>query len=54
MFPVLTQVNAAEASLPQSEPLIAELIAEEKRLVRESVFREPLFTWIVGRKRSSP
>jgi SAM-dependent methyltransferase len=50
LFPLLTHVNASVASLPQSEQLLEKLIAEEKRLVRESVFREPLFTWIVGKR----
>jgi SAM-dependent methyltransferase len=49
LFPLLTHVNSSVASLPESEQLLGELIEKEKRLVKESVFREPLFAWIVGR-----
>jgi hypothetical protein len=48
-------VSSGEASLPQSEPLLRELIEQERQLVTDAVFTEPLFVWIVGRvKRLRP
>ena len=53
LFPLLAQVNSKEAIRPESEHLLRTLIEQEQRLVKEGVFREPLFVWIVGRKKRS-
>jgi SAM-dependent methyltransferase len=55
LYPVLAQVSSREASLPESEHLLRGLIEQERQLVRDAVFTDPLFVWIVGRvKRPRP
>lgn len=51
LFPLLSQVDDAEASRPESEPILRMLIEHEQQLVREGAFATPLFVWIVGRKK---
>lgn len=49
LYPLLSQVDGAEASKPEGEPVLKELIAREQALVRSGAFSDPLFAWIVGR-----
>jgi SAM-dependent methyltransferase len=51
LFPVLCNVDDREAARPESEDILARLIARERALVRDGKIDSPLFVWFVGRKR---
>jgi SAM-dependent methyltransferase len=50
LFPVLSNVVEAEAGAADAEGILSDLIAYERRLVREGVIETPYFVWITGRK----
>ena len=54
LMPLLCRVDAAEASKPESEAVLLSLIEREQELVRAGEYVEPLFVWLVARRRGSP
>jgi SAM-dependent methyltransferase len=53
LMPLLCRVDAREAGRPESEAILLSLIEREQELVRTGEIVEPLFAWLVGRRRSS-
>ncbi len=51
LFPVLCHVDDTIAALPENEAILAELIAYERELVSRRAVTNPLFVFMVGRKR---
>lgn len=52
LYPILCRVRHEEMKKSEYEPLLRDLIAEEQSLTRDGAFRNPLFVWVVARKRS--
>jgi SAM-dependent methyltransferase len=51
LYPVLCHVDHEEMARPANESLLRELIETERSLVASKKITEPLFAWIVARKR---
>ena len=49
LFPVLSNVVEAEAGAADAEGILNDLIAYERRLVRDGVIKTPYFVWMTGK-----
>jgi len=52
LFPVLCHVNGEVRAQPECDDVLMGLIQRERELVRSGAFTEPLFSWLVGRKKN--